>query len=78
MPHVSETWPMKRENKIALQRVEMRMIRLTCGVRLKVKLSCGIKVQVRNRGHSHCSAAKWHRHVLWKNDKKNCKNAQLL
>jgi len=40
MVHKSETWPMNRENEIALQRVEMRMIGWMSGVRLRDKLSC--------------------------------------
>jgi len=36
MLHGSETWPVRKENLVALQRVEMRMVR--CGVKLKDRL----------------------------------------
>ena len=35
MLHGSETWPVRKENKVALQRVEMRMVRWMCGVKLQ-------------------------------------------
>jgi len=31
----SETWPVRKENEVALQRAEMRMVRWMCGVKLK-------------------------------------------
>jgi len=31
----SETWPVRKENKVTLQRAEMRMVRWMCGVKLK-------------------------------------------
>ena len=34
----SETWPVRKENVVALQRVEMRMVRWMCGVKLKDRL----------------------------------------
>jgi len=30
--HGSETWPVKKENKLKLQTAEMRMIRSMCGI----------------------------------------------
>ena len=33
--HGSETWPVRKENVVALQRAETRMVRLMCGVTLK-------------------------------------------
>ena len=30
--HGSETWPVRKENMVALQRAEMRMVRWMCGV----------------------------------------------
>ena len=33
--HGSETWPVRKENVVALQRAEMRMVRWMCGVKLK-------------------------------------------
>jgi len=38
MLHGSETWPVRKENVVALQRAEMRMVRWMCGVKLKDKL----------------------------------------
>jgi len=35
MLHRSETWPVRKENEVALQRAEMRMVRRTCGIKLK-------------------------------------------
>ena len=36
--HGSETWPVRKENLMALQRAEMRMVRWICGVKLKDRL----------------------------------------
>ena len=36
MLHGSETWSLKRENELALHRVEMKMISWICGVKLKI------------------------------------------
>jgi len=38
MLHGSETWPVRKENVMALQRAEMRMVRCMCGVKLKRRL----------------------------------------
>jgi len=35
MLHGRETWPVRKENVVALQRAEMRMVRWMCGVKLK-------------------------------------------
>jgi len=35
MLHGSETWLVRKENVVALQRAEMRMVRWMCGVKLK-------------------------------------------
>ena len=35
MLHGSETWCVRKENEVALQRVEMRMVRWMCGIKLK-------------------------------------------
>jgi len=37
MLHGSETWPVRKENEMALQRAEMRIVRCMCGVRPKLK-----------------------------------------
>jgi len=33
--HGSETWPVRKENEVALERAEMRMVKRMCGVKLK-------------------------------------------
>ena len=38
MLHGSETWPVRKENVVALQRAEVRMVRWMCGVKLKDRL----------------------------------------
>ena len=38
MLHGSETWPVRKENVVALQRAEIRMVRWICGVKLKDRL----------------------------------------
>ena len=38
MLHRSETWPVRKENVVTLQRAEMRMVRWMCGVKLKDRL----------------------------------------
>jgi len=35
MLHRSETWPVRKESEVALQRAEMRMVRWMCNVRVK-------------------------------------------
>jgi len=40
MLHGSETWPVRKENVVALQQAEMRMVRWMCGVKLKDRLPC--------------------------------------
>ena len=39
--HGSETWPVRKENEVALQRAEMRMVRLRwlCDVKVKDKVA---------------------------------------
>jgi len=39
--HGSETWPVRKENVVALQRAEMRMVRWMCGIKLKDRLKIG-------------------------------------
>jgi len=33
MLHGSETWPVRKENEVALQQAEMRMVRWMCGIK---------------------------------------------
>jgi len=35
MLHGSETWPVRKENDVALQRAEMRMVKWMCNVKVK-------------------------------------------
>ena len=37
--HGSETWPIRKENEVALQRAEMRMVRWMCGVKLQHRIA---------------------------------------
>jgi len=44
MLHGSETWPIKKENEVALRRVEIRMVRWMSGIKLQDRvLSKGLK-----------------------------------
>jgi len=72
MLHGSETWPVRKENEVALQRAEMRMVRWMCDVRLqdripskglreKLGLEDIISVLQRNR-------LQWYGYVLRKED----------
>ena len=72
MLHRSETWPVRKENEVALQRAEMRMIRWMCSVKVKDRVPSKelrerlgiddiILILQQNR-------LRWHGHVLWKED----------
>jgi len=72
MLHGSETWPVRKENEVALQRAEMRMVRWMCGVKLQDRIPIKelrgrlglddiISVLQRNR-------LRWYGHVLRKED----------
>ena len=37
MLQASETWPVRKENEVALQRAEMRIVRWMCNVKVKLK-----------------------------------------
>jgi len=53
MLHGSETWPVRKENVVALQRAEMRMVRWMCGIKLKDKTpKKGAERESRCRRHS--------------------------
>jgi len=41
MLHGSETWPVRKENVVALQRAKMRMVRWMCGTKLKTGSQVG-------------------------------------
>ena len=38
MLHGSETWPVRKENEVVLQRAEMRVVGWMCGVKLQVRV----------------------------------------
>jgi len=72
MLHGSETWPVRKENEVALQRAEMRMLRWMCGVKLqdrvpskklrgRLELGDIISVLQLNR-------LRWYGHLLRKED----------
>jgi len=72
MLHGSESWSVRKENEVALQRAEMRMVRWMCGVKLqdrvpskelrgRLELENIISVLQRNR-------LQWYGHVLRKED----------
>jgi len=44
MLHGRETWPVRKENEVAHQRAEMRMVRWTCGMKLQDRVpSTGLR-----------------------------------
>jgi len=72
MLHGSETWPVRKENEVALQRAEMRMVRWMCNVKVKDRVpskelreTLGIEdiilILQQNR-------LRWYGHVLRKED----------
>jgi len=72
MLHGTETWPIGKENEVALQRAEMRMVRQMCGVKLqdrfpnkglreRLRLNDIISILQQNR-------LQWYEHVLQKED----------
>jgi len=72
MFHGSETWPVRKENVVALQRAEMRMVRWMCGVKLKDRLPTK---ELRERlGTADIALVlqqnrlRWYGHVLRKED----------
>ena len=67
MLHGSETWPVRKENVVALQRAEMRMVRWMCGrfpskeLRERLGIDDTALVLQQNR-------LRWYGHVLRKDD----------
>ena len=50
MLHGSETWPVRKENEVALQRMEMRMVRRMCDVKVNDEVpSKDLRQETRNR-----------------------------
>jgi len=63
--HGSETWPIRKENVMALQRAEMRMVRWMCGIKLKDRLP---SKELRERLVLQQNRLRWYGHVLQKDD----------
>jgi len=72
MLHGSETWPVRKENELALQRAELRMVRWMCGMKLQDRIpSKGLRdrlgfddiISVLQR-----NKLQWYGHVLRKED----------
>jgi len=49
MLHGSETWPVRKENEVALQWAEMKMVRWMCDVKVKDSSKSKIERQTRIR-----------------------------
>ena len=62
--HGSETWPVRKENEMALQRAEMRMVRWMCNVKVKDRVP---SKELRERLWIH-DRLRWYGHVLQKED----------
>ena len=72
MLHGSETWPVRKENEVTLQRAEMRMVRWMCNVKVRDRVPSKefkerlgiddiISILQQNR-------LRWYGHVLQKED----------
>ena len=72
MLHGSETWPVRKENEVALQRAEMRMVRWTCNVKVKDRVPS--KELIERLGIDDIililqqNRLRWYGHVLRKED----------
>jgi len=49
MLHRSETWPVSKENDVALQQAEMRMVGWMCGVKLQERVPSRVERETRIR-----------------------------
>ena len=47
--HVSETWPIRKENKVVLQRAEMRMVRWMSDIKVKDRFPSIVERETRIR-----------------------------
>ena len=68
MLHGSETWPVRKENEVALQPAEMRVVRWMCNVKVKDRIP---SKELRERlGMDdimlilHQNRSRWYGHVL--------------
>ena len=85
MLHGSETWPVRKENEMALQRAEMRMVRWMCGVKLKDRVS---NKELRERlgivditSLLQQNSLRWYGHLLQKDDNdwvKKCMEYEVI
>jgi len=72
MLHGNETWPVRKENEVALQSAEMRMVRWICGVKLQDRVpSKGLRESF--RWHNLGTTAKqvvmvWACAAKWRHD----------
>ena len=65
MLHGSETWPVRKENEVALQRAEMRMVRWMCGVKLEDRVpSKGLWEGLGYRGIPVKGQLRWVGHIM--------------
>jgi len=58
MLHGSETWPVRKENEVALQRAETRMVRWMCGVKLQDRIPSRVERETRIRWRNLGTTAK--------------------
>ena len=59
MLHGSETWHVRKENEVALQQAEMRMVRWMCNVKAKDRVpSKKLTRKTSNRGYNIDTTAK--------------------
>jgi len=65
MLHGGETWPMKKENELTLQRAEMRMIRCMCGVTVTDRFTCRKLWETRNGWYNNGGTATYVK-IVWK------------
>jgi len=49
MLHGSETWLVRKENKVALQQAEIRMVRWVCDIKVKDGVPSRVKRETRNK-----------------------------
>jgi len=81
--HRRETWPVIKENEVALQRADMRMVRWMCGIKLQDRVpSKGLRERLGLDDISvlHQNRLQWYGHVLQKEDNdwvKKCIECEL-
>jgi len=72
MLHGSDTWPINKENELALHRAEMRMVRCMCGVKLQDRVpSKGLRERLGLDDIMSVlqqSRLRWYDHILRKED----------